>query len=184
MQITSFTISSDKTQMDVTITDAAAVTALRFWDDTTYRDFSKFIDLSSKLTGAATENITITLSDLNLIEFDGVYFIEAEDPTETSLELTAELAKYRECVLSRSIQSSSCAECLTEKDLFLVNINALLKSLEYAIDLRFIEEIKILVASLDKYCTSDCLSCGASTEDTQPFQNDPDLILDGGDSES
>ena len=84
MQITSFEISANRTQMNVIITDAASITSLKFWTEVTYKDYSLAIDLTSKLTASATENITITLSDIGLSYFDGVYFLEAEDTDEIS----------------------------------------------------------------------------------------------------
>ena len=74
MQITLFKITDDKTQIDLTITDAASVTTLYVWTASTYKDYTLAIDLSSKLTASATENITIIPTDLSITEFDGLYF--------------------------------------------------------------------------------------------------------------
>lgn len=182
MQITSLNIVDNI--MNLTITDAASVISLRLWDKDTYKDFTKLIDLSSKLTGADTENITIFTSDLNIEMFDGVYFIEAEDVTETSIEFTSQLNKYKECILLRSLKVDACVNCINEKDVILTNLNTIFKSLEFALDLRFIDDILLNIKTLDKYCVNDCQSCGSNIEDISSFENsNPDtinIIVDGG----
>lgn len=184
MQITNFTISSDKSKLNLTITDAASVISLRLWSNKTYKDFSKLIDLSAKLTSSATENIEITPGDLGISYFDGIYYIEAEDPDETSLEFTYELSKYKECILVRSLQMSSCTECINQKDNILVNIDLLLSGLQYALDLRYVNEMQLIIDTLDKFCTNECTTCGGNVEDISDYENSNpdtiDIIVDGG----
>lgn len=166
MQITQFDISADRTQIDLVITDAATISALRFWTDDTYKDYSQAIDLSSKLTASATENITITLSDVGLSYFDGVYFIDAEDPDELSSAITADLTRYKECILTKLKQLSICDECLQKSLDGKLAPHLLLTGLEKAVELGYINQILSFVKQLDKYCSSDCLTCGESTNIT------------------
>lgn len=186
MQITYFKLSTDKTKIDLTITDAADVVSLSVWTDKTYKEFSKLIDLSGKLTGAATENIEIFPSDLGLSFFDGIYFIEAEDDTEASLEFTYELSKYKECILTKAINATTCKESLEKSNTTLLNIYTLYKSLEYSIDLRFINEMLLIIDSLNKYCIDPCTTCSGNTESINDYENsNPDtieIIVDGGDA--
>ena len=160
MQITAFSISTDRTQINVTITDAATISALRFWTNVTYKDYSLAIDLSSKLTASATETITITLSDVNLSYFDGVYFLEAEDPDETSTAIVGDLTRYKECILNKLLEYQICDDCLQEESVSLSNAHALLTGLEDAIELGFINEILLIIDALNKYCSNDCITCG------------------------
>jgi len=160
MQISSFTINDDKTEMDVIISDAADLKSLRFWTDATYKNFAQAIDLSDKLTGAVTENITITLADIDKEYFDGIYFLEAEDTDEVSIEITQELTKYDECIANRVKYISTCNECLAEEDTDLLNAYALLRGIEKALSARFIDQILYFKKTLDKYCKSDCVTCG------------------------
>lgn len=188
MQITSFTINDDKTELDLTITDAASVQSLRLWTDSTYKNFAKAIDLSGKLTASATENITITLADIDAEYFDGIYFIEAEDLDEVSIEYTSELTKYDECIVNRVKYISTCDECLAEKDTDLLNAYALLVGLQKALNLRFIDQILYFKNVLDKYCTSDCATCGkysnVETNTSEDILGSATLVikLDGGDA--
>ncbi len=184
MQITSLTISSDKSKIDLVISDAADVTTLRLWTDQTYKEFSELIDLSSKLTGSITENIEIFPSDLGEAFFDGIYFVESEDNDETSIEFVAELTKYEECILVRSLQLTSCADCLNQKDVIFINMNGLLEVLHYAMNQRNVEVMISIINTLDKYCTEDCTGCGGEVNDVSSYENsNPDtieIIVDGG----
>lgn len=190
MQITKFEISSDKSKIDLTITDAADLVSLSLWDHKTYKDYSKLIDLSDKLTGSATENIEISPVDLGIAYFDGIYFIEAEDPTETFIDFTSELSRYKECAVVKKLEAitSSCNSCNDTKNIEFQNVNSTIEILEYALDLRYINEILLLVETLDKYCTNKCNSCGKGTSDISSYENsNPDtieIIVFGGDATS
>ncbi|AGO48976.1 structural protein [Cellulophaga phage phi14:2] len=182
MKITSFEISSDKSKLSLTIGDAQDVISLRLWDNDTYKDFSKLIDLSDKLTGASTETIDIFPNDLNISSFSGIYFIEAEDITETSLEFTSILNKYEECVLNQSVLYDNCEECIEDLNLNILNINTMLTSLKMALELRFINEMLNIIKALDKYCTNNCSTCGQEIDASDYENNNPDsinIILDG-----
>jgi hypothetical protein len=184
MKITQFEISADKTQMDITITDAATVSVLRLWKDFDYQDFESAKDLSGKLTGAATENITVTLSDLNYTSFDGVYFLQAEDPDEISVDVTAELTRYKECILEKVVSANLRNRCLVEYNKEAMNAHSALFSLSYAIEMNFINEIIQLLSMLQVFCSDACKSCGGYTniEDYEiRVFNDPDVVIDGGD---
>ena len=177
MQITSLKIASDKTKMDLTITDAASIISLRLWTNKTYKDFTKLIDLSSKLTSSATENIEITPADLGISNFDGIYYVEAEDPTETSIEYTQELSKYQECILLRTLKLTTCIDCLKEKDTILLNLSTLYKSLIFALERRMINQMQLLIGTLDKFCVNKCTTCSGNTKDVTDYENfNPDNL--------
>jgi len=161
MQITQFEISSDRSQIDVTITDAATVSTLRFWTDSTYKDYSKSIDLSSKLTASATENITITLSDVSLPFFDGVYFLEAEDPDELSNVAVADLTRYNECLINKVKEITNCNTCLQEDNEELLYLNSLIRALEIAVSKGFINEILTFIDAIKVFCSNECENCGS-----------------------
>lgn len=184
MQITQFEISADKTQMDITITDAATVSVLRLWKNFDYQDFDLAIDLSGKLTGAATENLVVTLADINAVSFDGVYFLQAEDPDEVSVDVTAELTRYKECILEKVVTRNLGNPCLAENNIDTLNAHTSLFSLGYAIELNFVNEIIKNLSILQVYCSDECKSCGGYTNiddyEIRVF-NDPNVVIDGGD---
>jgi hypothetical protein len=184
MQITQFEISADKTQMDITITDAAAVSVLRLWKDFDYQDFSLAKDLSAKLTGSATESIAITLDDIGEVVFDGVYYLQAEDTDEVSIDVTAELTRYKECILDKIITANLGNKCLTENNTDILNAHSTLFSLAYAIELNFVNETIKLLSMLQIYCSDECKSCGGYNNiDDYSIRvfNDPDIVIGGGD---
>lgn len=163
MQITNFKINSTRTAINLTIIDALNVSTLKLWTDKTYKDYNLAIDLTSKLSGIATENITITLSDLNIAYFDGVYFIEAEDNIEISQAIDSDLTRYKECILNKLIEYSICDDCLKNNSISLINAQTLLIGVENAVEQGFINETFNLINSLNKYCSNDCDTCGTYT---------------------
>lgn len=160
MQITTFTISQDRLSINIIIEDAATLSSLKFWTTTTYKDYTKAIDLTYKLTAAITENITVTLSELGLTYFDGVYFIETEDPDEISNAITADLTRYKECILNKVLEYSICDSCLEKNVTQLSNAQGLLYGLETSITQGFIDEVINITKALDKFCSNECSSCG------------------------
>jgi len=159
MTITNFSISNDRTQFDLTITDAASATSLKLWTVSTYKDYSLAIDLTSKLTGSATEVITISLADISQYYFDGVYFIEVEDVNEIVDSITSDLTRYKECILNKILNVINADGCLAENSAPFVNVQTLLYGLNTAIENSFIDEIIKIVNSLEKYCSNECISC-------------------------
>lgn len=160
MTITVFKISDDRTELELTITDAATITSLNLFTDATFKDYSLAVDLASKLTASATETITITLADIGESEFDGVYFIEAQDPDEISFGVTADLTRYKECILEDVIELALCDSCFAKKSLKLINAQQLLIALESAVELGFFNEAFNIIKALDKFCSNDCKTCG------------------------
>lgn len=186
MQITSFELSADKTNLEISIVDAASLTILRLWNDQTYKNFTDVIDLSAKLTGSGTESITVSLSDISEPYFDGIYFLEAKDNDETSNAIASELSRFKECIMDKLLEFSICDECLDTKNASLINAHVALRSLQDAIDLRFVNESIKLKKALDKYCSNACRSCGDYSNITTSGSLDtlnPDTIIvkiDGG----
>tara|TARA_R110000796_G_scaffold236214_1_gene355451 strand:+ start:21018 stop:21566 length:549 start_codon:yes stop_codon:yes gene_type:complete len=177
MQITQFNIDSNT--LVLTITNASSAFLLRLWTDKTYKDFSKAIDLTAKLTGSATETITITLADLGETIIDGIYFIEVEDANEVSTAYTSNLIKYKECILDKIIKNIQCKSCLDYFDQDTINAHSLLIATEYSLELGYIEVALNNLKALNKYCSNACQSCGSFSNviDIDLFSlNDPQII--------
>jgi len=160
MQVTQFQINAARTEIDLTITDAATVTSLTLFTEDTFRDYTTAVDLSSLLTGAATENITITLAAINEAEFDGIYYIEAQDPDEIRFGITADLTRYKECIMEDTVALALCDDCFKKQSLKLINAQNLLRSLQDAVDTGFYREAFNIVTALNKFCSNDCKTCG------------------------
>lgn len=187
MQIISLNISANKTSLEFTINDASDVSTLRFWNDSTYKNYNKAIDLSAKLNNTATQNIIVSLADIKEPYFDGVYFIEARDSDEVSVAMTAELSRFKECIMDKLLAMDECDECLRDENESLKNAHVALRSLEDAIfELRLPEEAVATKKLLDKFCSNSCRSCGDYSNIVTSASKDtlaPDTIivtLDGG----
>lgn len=161
MTITSFNISSDRTQLELNLTNAALANTLRIWKNSDYKDYSKAVDLSSKLDSTSDQSIQITLSELNINYFDGVYFVEVASDSEVLDSLTADLTKYKECILNKLREVSICEDCPpSDVDLQLINLQGVLFGLEIAIEQGFINEILLKLETIEKFCSDDCVTCG------------------------
>jgi len=174
MQITQFNIVNNTLVLE--ITDASSASLLRFWNNKTYKDFNLAIDFSSKLTGASTENIVLTLSDINESVIDGIYFIEVEDSDGVSIAYTYSFVKYKECILDKIIKNIKCNDCLDYFDEDTTNAHSLLIATTYALELGFIEVALSNLNALDKYCSNKCKSCNSYSNivDNSLFSlNDP-----------
>lgn len=184
MQISSLTFNSEKTAIIVQITDALDVQSLRLWTNKTYKNFSKAIDLTDKLTLSETENIAITLADIDEPYFDGIYFVEAEDSDEASIEYISELARYKECIVNRIAYLSQCNDCLLEEDTDLLNAASVLRGLERSMEIRFVEQIIYFADVLDGYCNSECSTCGKfsnlTTDESKTASDVYNVEIDGG----
>jgi hypothetical protein len=161
MEITSFKPSKDRKTLEVTISDAASVTSLLLFTNKTYKDYNNAIDLTSKLSGLSTENITITLGDLKQSYLDGLYFIQVEDPDEICTSITSDTTRYKECALEKIMQIDNCEECLAEASGNILVVEASLTGLEIAVKHGFVEQAFNIVKALDKLCGTNCNTCGS-----------------------
>jgi hypothetical protein len=163
MRITLFEISENRQSIKLEITDARDATSLRLWTEKTYKNTATAIDLTLKLTGAEVESIIIRLADLNIPYFDGIYFIEAEDPDGVAADLTSDLTRYKECLLTKVVDLMATSDCLKVKDSALINAQTLLVSLQTAVDSAYTEEVLLIAKVLNRYCSNTCRSCGEYT---------------------
>ena len=140
MKIDSVKISENLTNVTIRISDAANANRLYFWNDKNYKDYTKALNLSTKLSGVANEVIIINLNDLNESYFDGIYFFEVEDNTTTSMGYDYSLKRYEECIIDKVIKMGGCDTCLDDRDRSVINSHSLLMSLEYALGNRFVDQ--------------------------------------------
>lgn len=163
MTITSFKVLPDKTALELSLTDASTATTLSLWTNKTYKTVGLETDLSDKLNGAASQTITITLADLDLSSFDGVYFIDVVSPTETICGIVAETTRYKECILDKILESTSADTCLHYNYAEILNAHALYTTLDIALEMKLPQEILTIIFALDKFCTNACKGCGEYT---------------------
>jgi len=161
MEITSFYISSDRAKLIINLDNASTINTLKIWTDNTYKDYNLALDFSFLLTTDAIQTIELTLSDIGIPYFDGVYFVEVSDPTNILNAVTSDLTKYKECILNKLRELSVCIDCPDDGySLSLINLQGILFGLEIAIEQGFINEIVLKLEALKKLCSNDCKTCG------------------------
>lgn len=160
MILNSFTLSSDKKSLEVNISNASNINSLLLFTDKTFKDYSKALDLSNLLTNDANQIITINPSDLNVKNFEGLYFIELEDPSDIISGLLSVLTRFEECILEKVVKINLCDDCLKEQYLSIVNAQTTLEGIKIATEFGFIEEAINLINNLRNYCSNKCKSCG------------------------
>ena len=160
MNIISFKPNETGTELVLELSGAENADTLQIWNDATYKDYGKAIDLSDKLNGNSTQTITITADDLSKNDISGIHFIQVQDNNTLSQALTSYLISYEECILNKLMDLKLCDDCLNRDSLPLINAQTLLTGLNYAVKKGFIEEAKSIRKALDKYCSGECKTCG------------------------
>lgn len=164
MQITTFEINNTRTAIDLTLTDALTVDKVYIFDNDSYKDYDKAVDVSDKLLGTATENLTITLSDLQIPEFSGLYFVEViTTDSKHYSDLVLDTVRYDECILDKLLELPNCESCLNETSVTVTNSFNFLAGLQIAVKNGFIQEALNIIRGLDKYCSNKCKTCGPYT---------------------
>lgn len=160
MEITSFQLSPDRTLLVLNLSNAATVTNLYVYTQKTYKVDAYKIDLSAKLSAQSSQTINISPADLNVSEFDGLYFVDVVSPAETKCAIAADLHRYEDCVLNEIMDTEECQECPDEVYQIALNMFMLLRGgVELAIKHNLAQEALTAIYAMDKYC-DDCATCG------------------------
>lgn len=164
INVTKFLVSNDlkSIELDLSITPGQIVTELLLWDDLTYKDPTKSIDLTALLDGTTeNESIVITASDAGLTSFDGIYIaqIQTSEP-EAFIIATANFTQYyivqAKLVANIDLSCLNCNQNFQNALLFDMYLEAMKNSLLLG---RFRDAIdnlgKLKIVSED----SDCSGC-------------------------
>ena len=98
ISVTRFMVTNNllSIDLDVEINSGQTVTKLLLWDQNTYRDPSKSVNLTSLLSGSNnTESIVISASNAGVTKFDGMYFLQIEtSDSEAVVVATFNMTQY------------------------------------------------------------------------------------------
>ena len=98
ISVIKFMVSNDLSTIDlkVEVNAGQTVTELLLWDETSYRDPSKSVDLTSLLSGSTNvEDFAISISDAGVSSFTGMYFAQVTtSDSEASVVATFNLTQY------------------------------------------------------------------------------------------
>lgn len=167
--INTLQISEDRQTLNIALTAEVGDTfsAVNLWTEDTYKDYTKAIDFSSKLAGSTNiESFTITATDLNISQFDGIYFLEFTDNNaDLKISAVAELTTYKKCLLDNTleilnsdinvIKGEGCNNSEFNK---LIYIHSILNALQSAIISGYYGEAIDFIKTLKKFC-KPCSEC-------------------------
>lgn len=181
--INSITINSFSDKIDVSVTVSPgtnSIITLLFWTHETFKNYSKAIDLShlvplgSVTLGGKTYTFSIPNSEVNLPNFNGLYFLEFASslsaPPENCIEnsnkalgIAANYIAYSECLLDKVLAldikgcnevEPECNGCKDNVEFISTLINSLYLATKYGY---YTEAIKIIKSIEDK--CGICHSC-------------------------
>jgi|TARA_B110000908_G_C10184600_1_gene417370 hypothetical protein len=164
ISVTRFMVTNNllSIDLDVEINSGQTVTRLLLWDQKTYRDPSKSVNLTSLLSGSTnTESIVISASNAGVTKFDGMYFLQIEtSDSEAVVVATFNMTQYY-TVQAKLIANIdlSCLNCNTNFQnalLFDLYLEATKQALLLGRYQDAIDNLAKLIITVD---TSDCDAC-------------------------
>lgn len=164
ISVTRFMVTNNllSINLDVEINSGQTVTRLLLWDQKTYRDPSKSVNLTSLLSGSTnTESIVISASNAGVTKFDGMYFLQIETSnSEAVVVATFNMTQYY-TVQAKLIANIdlSCLNCNTNFQnalLFDLYLEATKQALLLGRYQDAIDNLAKLIITVD---TSDCDAC-------------------------
>jgi len=164
ISVTRFMVTNNllSIDLDVEINSGQTVTKLLLWDQKTYRDPSKSVNLTSLLSGSTnTESIVISASNAGVTKFDGMYFLQIETSnSEAVVVATFNMTQYY-TVQAKLIANIdlSCLNCNTNFQnalLFDLYLEATKQALLLGRYQDAIDNLAKLIITVD---TSDCDAC-------------------------
>ena len=176
-------IPSDRKTINVSVETSVGNTidSVKLWTDSTFKDYTKAIDLSDKLEGINHKEVfSIEIRDTNELEsFDGIYFIEftatnvvsvgnscTNNNDFVSLGVVANLGYFQECLLKNILKVNYNTEDVLNSNEInkLVNTRVLIDGLSTSIKFGYYSEAIDLLNGLRKICKeTSCISCNSLT---------------------
>jgi len=164
ISVIKFIVSNDLSTIDlkVEVNAGETVTQMLLWDEKSYRDPSKSVDLTSLLSGSTNiEDLSITTSSANLSSFTGMYFVQIiTSDSEASVVATFNLTQYftvqAKLIANIDLSCLSCNSNFQNALLFDMYLEATKQALLVGRYQDAIENLSKLIITID---TSNCDSC-------------------------
>ena len=180
--------NGSKLAIDVETDLGYNITSILLWNMDSFKDYSLATNLGYKLENINNKEIFIvSATELGILKFEDIYFIEVESDAPTkecptcllpALGITYNLLPYYACMLDYLLKSeiTDCSTCnnLTTKN-SVVTINLLIDSVEKSIELGFYLQAISSINKLKKLCELkqcktckqvECNSCGKFNQAT------------------
>lgn len=172
--IDNFEIQDSGSQLNIKLTTDATfiITKVLLWNFDTFKDYTKAIDLSYKLSGLSnTEDFLVTAAELEIDSFKDIWFIEVETNATSSpcdlllnpaLGITYDFAPYYRCLLDKFLKHHT-DECSIENVSLsetILTISLLLQMLEDGIEYGYYNQVIELLAKIKRLCNLNaCNNC-------------------------
>ena len=134
----------------------------------------EFLDLSALIPALDAEQYSfdITKEDVELSNFNGIFFLKFEDdtpaPNNTKLGVAANLIDYADCLLSKTLKitTKGCGEVNNDCEGCKGNasfVATLIEALNSAIVFGYLDEAIRIIETLDSTCNT-CQGCPSQSE--------------------
>ena len=161
--VTKFLVSNDlsKIDLEVSVDGGQTIDNIYLWTEETYKDPSSKIDLSSLLSGASSEEISISSNDASISQFDGMYFLQIETSGDEAVVVaTFNLTQYyitqAKLIANIDLSCLNCNANFQNALLFDLYLEATKQALLLGRFQDAIDNLEKLIITVD---TSDCDEC-------------------------
>jgi len=152
----------------------STITSVLLWNITTFKDYSRTINLNYKLEQLTNQEIfNITAEELQISSFDDIWFVEFQSdyiPEDNcgeflnpALGITYNLSPYYKCLLNRFFehQKNPCVNCNEPFiDEFVLSVGLTLDIIERSIEEGYYLQAVELIKKLKKFCSiTKCNNC-------------------------
>ena len=161
--VTKFLVSNDlsKIDLEVSVDGGQTIDNIYLWTEETYKDPSSKIDLSTLLSGASSEEISISSNDASISQFDGMYFLQIETSGDEAVVVaTFNLTQYyitqAKLIANIDLSCLNCNANFQNALLFDLYLEATKQALLLGRFQDAIDNLEKLIITVD---TSDCDEC-------------------------
>ena len=160
--------------VDVQTETGSTITSALLWNITTFKDYSRAINLDYKLEQLTNQEIfEVTAEELEISSFDDIWFIEFQSDyvpedncgefLDPALGITYNLSPYYKCLLNRFFehQKNPCVNCNEPFiDELVLSIGLTLDIVERSIEEGYYLQAIELIKKLKKFCSiTKCNNC-------------------------
>ena len=160
--------------VDVQTEIGSTITSAMLWNMTTFKDYSRAINLDYKLEQLTNQEIfEVTAEELEISSFDDIWFVEFQSDyipedncgefLDPALGITYNLSPYYKCLLNRFFehQKNPCVNCNEPFiDELVLSIGLTLDIVERSIEEGYYLQAVELIKKLKKFCSiTKCNNC-------------------------
>tara|TARA_R110000787_G_scaffold24030_1_gene68452 strand:+ start:7418 stop:7999 length:582 start_codon:yes stop_codon:yes gene_type:complete len=164
ISVTKYMVSNDLATIDfnVEVVSGQTVTELLLWNEASYRDPSKAIDLTSLLSGTGnTESLVILAGDAGVPQFSGMYFLQVTtSDLEAAVVATFNMTQYytvqAKLIANVDLSCLNCSANFQNALLFDMYLEATKQALLLGRYQDAIDNLANLIITVD---TSNCDDC-------------------------